>query len=1018
MKSITCFIVVLFLTSSFTVIGMGNEAGDLEQTISTNFLEPNIIEGEYIELEVEGTNSYIFSEGKPKLPIYRETITLPFGVDITNVYCNAQEIETKEISKKVIPSPITIPKSEMKISNEPVFDEDIYSSEELFPDNWYSYEVGVGFDENLEHKTFLTIVSYPVRYNAGLDTLTYAKKIDITVEYTELDSEPFPLLSEYDMVIIAPRRFKSDLNKLVDHKNNLNPPVKTTLKLTQDIYREYTGYDKPEKIKNFIKDAIETWGIKYVLLVGGLKSLIFGEPRDNKNEGTKDWFLPVRYTNLQVGGDEPGFVADLYYADIYKTGGVFEDWDKNGNHVYGEAADKPDLYPDVSVGRLACRNIFEVRSMVDKIKHYESGPCDPSWFEEILLVSGDGFLDQEDLDIQWDTTGLSNGKYTIYAQSSNPDGDVGILESINVTLDKSAPTHIRFNHDDYLRFPNYPDFPEKPMAEIVSVSEGDVLGYNSTFYKPSEREAYCNDHTGWANVKYSNGVLYIRGKTYDPQPYGNVSTINVWVEDSQGTIVFSDQRTTEMYYEGEWTTGEIPLYGRAGGAYYMPSSFGKTFMWGSNGNIEGEDDLKPELDKGSGFVFFSGHGSPNIWANHFPGIPGNRKYGGFDGLRNIDLVNYPPFLPMQKLKNDYKNPIVVVGGCHNSMFNVTFLSTLKDKHNQAYMHCYGIPTAECWSWWLTRLSKRGAIAAMGNTGYGYGILGKDCTIGGVDNWITTEFFVQYGTEGHDILGDAHSLTLKSYTDQFGKNDASDIKTVEQWVLHGDPSLKIGGYDTSQQEVTIEIEESELSSDGVSNTPIGMQAIGQGTPNFYEWSIDTTGDGEYDTYATGETISQSWDKPGVYWVQLKATYDDHEETTETIVEIECNGFPDKPTKPAGDMQIRAGIPIIYKTSAEDPDGNDLYYIFDWRDGEYSLVGPVASGKTATGIHTWKENGNYEVKVMAINEFAYWSEWSEPLEITVTKSKTRDIANEPLFYLLQRFFNNNPNLFPILKQILGL
>ena len=111
------------------------------------------------------------------------------------------------------------------------------------------------------------------------------------------------------------------------------------------------------------------------------------------------------------------------------------------------------------------------------------------------------------------------------------------------------------------------------------------------------------------------------------------------------------------------------------------------------------------------------------------------------------------------------------------------------------MNSYGNPTPECWSEKIVRLSKRGAIACMGNTGYGYGYLGQDCTSGGLDGFISTEFFVQYGTNGHKVLGDAYALALTEYVDHFkaGKSwDKTDEKTVEQWVLFGDPSLVIGG----------------------------------------------------------------------------------------------------------------------------------------------------------------------------------------------------------------------------------
>jgi hypothetical protein len=228
----------------------------------------------------------------------------------------------------------------------------------------------------------------------------------------------------------------------------------------------------------------------------------------------------------------------------------------------------------------------------------------------------------------------------------------------------------------------------------------------------------------------------------------------------------------------------------------MPSEFQKIFLWSSNGTWTGQTQVIDTISEGCGFVFFSGHGSPAVWSNHYPGIPGNRKNAEVKGLfvTNLGL----PFFPMDKISNNYKNPIVVVGGCHNSMFNVSLIPTFLDRKNVHMTHSYGNPTAECWSERFVRLSERGAIATMGNTGYGYGILGEYCTTGGVDNYITTEFFVQYGTDGHKILGEAYAGTLTEYISHFkgsGEWDAVHQKTVEQWVLLGDPSLLIGGYPT-------------------------------------------------------------------------------------------------------------------------------------------------------------------------------------------------------------------------------
>ena len=194
------------------------------------------------------------------------------------------------------------------------------------------------------------------------------------------------IADEYDMVIIAPEEFVSDLQPLVDHKNNHD--ILTTIKTTEAIYSEYEGRDNAEQIKYFIKDALETWNIKYVLLVGGKKGQSF------------DWYVPVRYSNIKDGTDYDFFISDLYFADIYKynkTSGQneFDDWDSNGNDIFGEFKpsnkDIIDLKPDVILGRLPCRNTGDLKTIVEKIIAYESTPADPSWYNRMICMGGDTF---------------------------------------------------------------------------------------------------------------------------------------------------------------------------------------------------------------------------------------------------------------------------------------------------------------------------------------------------------------------------------------------------------------------------------------------------------------------------------------------------------------------------------------------------------------------------------------------------------------------------------------------------
>ena len=805
MKSKPFIVVGLLLLSSIAIVSVGEEAGTYQRTINSSFLDLSVTEkyDQYVELEMVGANSALFSAGKPILPIYTETLTLPFGITVNNVQCQARDIETMVLSKDIMPCPQEIPTS-MKVEFSSTIKEDqtIYNSDNLFPEDWYSYEIGVGLDENMEHKTFLTIKTYPVRYKGASDTIEYAKSIDVSVDYNVPKSNPFPSTVTYELVIITPLKFKKILNDLVAHKESIG--VSTKLVTLGEIYDESPGNDKPEQIKRFIKtSAIETWNAKYILLVGGMKNYWLAEPRDNKNEGVTGWYLPVRYSNIEVRRpieddplnytiDEPGLLSDLYFADIYKAGGAFESWDPNLNGIYGEWEDVIDYYPDIAVGRLACITKREVRSMVDKIKKYEDGPADTSWFNNYLGVGGDGFLDQWPLNFIWDTNSLPDGEYTIHAQSRAVDDILSNVEEIHITLDRTANTKLTFRHEDNLITGlNYPYI--KPVMTIVVCSDGDVLGQDNYSYDPPDNVAYCNDITGWAMVNWSynhNGIFHINGKTYDPRPYGELTDAHVWITNSGGSTVFNQWKyNQEMYAEGEWTTGEKVLLWRGGGAYYLPPIMNKELLWSSNGAWADMPDVIEAMSKGQGFVFFSGHGSPAVWANHFPGIPGNRQNGSLDGLKILDTT--APFFPMKKIKNAYKNPVLVVGGCHNSMFNVTFIPTFRDKHNEFNTHTHGFPCPRSWSEWIVAMPKTGAIASMGNTGYGYGILGTYCTVGGLDNWITTEIFVQYGA-GRDILGETHSSAITSYLNQFGKYDDSDRKTVSQFVLLGDPSLHIGG----------------------------------------------------------------------------------------------------------------------------------------------------------------------------------------------------------------------------------
>jgi len=367
------------------------------------FSTPNIIDkndNNYSTIELTESTTYLMKTGEPLLPVINKKFTFPFGTKIKEVIVTFSGKNKQLLSKKIMPAPAPV----LLLANEYIkvaeVEEkgDVYTSEDLYPLKQFTYSLHAGLDGD-DHVIFLNLQCFPIQYVPKKNIIYSSDSMNIKIVY----KIPINLVSYpdmYDLVIISPERFFSQIKPLIDHKNRIG--INTTFKSTEEIYKEYNGRDKAEQIKYYIKYAIEEMGITYVLLFGGMKSQLFGVPRDDKNQGSKSWYVPVRYTNLYDQGSvyDPGYISDLYYADIYKVENnetVFDDWDSNENSIFAEwrglHKDIIDHYPDVYIGRFPCRNTFEVKIIVDKIIKYENIHADPSWFNKIILVGGDSHAD-------------------------------------------------------------------------------------------------------------------------------------------------------------------------------------------------------------------------------------------------------------------------------------------------------------------------------------------------------------------------------------------------------------------------------------------------------------------------------------------------------------------------------------------------------------------------------------------------------------------------------------------------
>ncbi len=172
------------------------------------------------------------------------------------------------------------------------------------------------------------------------------------------------LILSAGLLIVAPASFHPALADYVFAKAAERP---VRLVALEDVLASAPGIDDPERLKRFLYKAHRTEQVGFVLLIGDAD------------------VLPVRYMTLDrlhaPAFDYAFYPSDLYYADVAKPDGSFEDWNgsREGFHagyfgeVHGEKHkqgpinfDRIDYVPELAVGRWPCSTAAEVRSVARK----------------------------------------------------------------------------------------------------------------------------------------------------------------------------------------------------------------------------------------------------------------------------------------------------------------------------------------------------------------------------------------------------------------------------------------------------------------------------------------------------------------------------------------------------------------------------------------------------------------------------------------------------------------------------
>lgn len=113
---------------------------------------------------------------------------------------------------------------------------------------------------------------------------------------------------------------------------------------------------------------------------------------------------------------------------------------------------------------------------------------------------------------------------------------------------------------------------------------------------------------------------------------------------------------------------------------------------------------------------------------------------------------------------------------------------------------------------------------------------------------------------------------------------------------------------------------------------------------------------------------------------------------TVSENNFQNNPPNPPEIDGPRSGESTEEIFYSFKTTDPDNNMLMTLeIDWGDGEIQREGgesctmPWESGKVIEISHVWNETGDYSITARAQDINGAWSNWSEPLEVSMPKSK---------------------------------
>ncbi len=322
--------------------------------------------------------------GTPILPAKSIVLALPSGarvnfIDVQYDDPELLEARTMSIAPPHLPLCLDEQMTYKALARWQCNKDRIESSEGIFPTQPVYYSK-MSFFRNIP---FIKISYFPLLYSRY--QLFHYRTANITIHYTKkhIDnsipdwayknaSQIFSNWDEirgyynidarddsFDYVILTRDNLFTAFDSLVNWKNSIG--FHTKLVSIDSVVAQYPGIETADKIRNFLIDKYDSWGIHYLLIGGNIDiipmKICFPDPGHNYDTPT-----------------------DYYFAELT------DNWDADGDGFYGEyEEDSINFVPEVIVGRFPYNDTETLGSIVEKTVHFEMDTG--TWKNRALLLA-------------------------------------------------------------------------------------------------------------------------------------------------------------------------------------------------------------------------------------------------------------------------------------------------------------------------------------------------------------------------------------------------------------------------------------------------------------------------------------------------------------------------------------------------------------------------------------------------------------------------------------------------------